>query len=239
MVRADKVNVRTPRCSWLLLRLIVLIGSLVLSGPIYAKGNLQREKSEALKVVEKLEAEQLLVNLGYWTGPIDGVLDPAFRHALIAFQKIEGRKRSGKLTRQELDALRSAIKPSPRHTAFPHVEIDLRRQVLFIVDENGSITHILPVSSGNEQLYWDQGQIHRAHTPTGSFRVLRKIQGWRKSTLGLLYYPSYISGGIAIHGSPSVPAQAASHGCIRIPMYAAKEMSLLIPVGTDVLVYND
>jgi lipoprotein-anchoring transpeptidase ErfK/SrfK len=109
---------------------------------------------------------------------------------------------------------------------------------LFIVDESGMVMRILPVSTGNGQLYMDQGRVHRARTPTGSFKVLRKITGWRLSTLGLLFYPSYIHNGIAIHGSPSVPAHPASHGCIRVPMYAAKELSSLLPVGIDVEVYD-
>jgi hypothetical protein len=53
----------------------------------------------------------------------------------------------------------------------------------------------------------------------------------------MLYYPNYIAGGIAIHGSGSVPAFPDSHGCIRIPMYAAKEFSELTPVLMPVIVY--
>ena len=45
-------------------------------------------------------------------------------------------------------------------------------------------------------------------------------------------------GGIAIHGNPSVPAEPASHGCIRIPMFAAEEFSKMTPIGTQVLVYD-
>ncbi len=76
---------------------------------------------------ERREAEQRLSDLGYWTGPVDGVLDPLFRHALIAFQKVAGRKRTGKLTSEELEALRIAVRPIPRHTGYAHVEIDLQR----------------------------------------------------------------------------------------------------------------
>jgi lipoprotein-anchoring transpeptidase ErfK/SrfK len=48
---------------------------------------------------------------------------------------------------------------------------------------------------------------------------------------------AYIEGGIAIHGNPSVPVYPASHGCIRIPMFAAKEFSKINPIGTAVIVY--
>jgi lipoprotein-anchoring transpeptidase ErfK/SrfK len=77
-----------------------------------------------------------------------------------------------------------------------------------------------------------------AYTPRGRFRVESKIAGWRKSPLGLLYYPNYFSGGLAIHGNPSVPHNPQSHGCVRIPMSAAREVSNQLPVGTIVLIYD-
>lgn len=184
------------------------------------------------------EAEQLLAGLGYWTGPIDGVFDSASRHALTAFQKVEGRKRSGSLTRTELEALRSADRPEPRDRTYAHVEVDLSRQVLMVVDESGMVTKVLPVCTGNEKLYSDRGVTKRAHTPRGRFIVTRKINGLRISSLGALFYPCYIVNGIAIHGSPFIAAYPASHGCIRIPMFAAKAFHDLTPVGTIVVVFD-
>jgi len=236
MVRAYKQSVRTIGRSLATFSILIVI--LVLNGSTQAGNNFKSQSQQSITNEQKLEAEELLANLGYWTGPADGNLDPVFRHALIAFQKVEGRDRTGKLTLQELDALRKATKPLPRETGYTHIEIDLRRQVLFVVDSGSSITHILPVSSGNEGSYVDHGQVHRAHTPRGRFKVLRQIRGWRLSTLGLLFYPNYIHEGIAVHGSPSVPMYPASHGCIRVPMFAARELSLLMPVGTEVIVYD-
>jgi lipoprotein-anchoring transpeptidase ErfK/SrfK len=45
--------------------------------------------------------------------------------------------------------------------------------------------------------------------------------------------------GTAIHGYPSVPTKPASHGCVRIPMFAAKEIYRTIPVGMPVIVYKE
>ena len=194
--------------------------------------------AQELSSQETVEAEQRLWDLGYWAGPVDGRFDSDSRHALIAFQKVERRPRTGKLTSDELNALRIATRPLPRHTRYAHVEIDLARQVLFVIDENGEIARMLPVSTGNGARYIDHGQVHRARTPTGTFKVLRKIKGWRLSSLGLLYYPSYIVNGIAIHGSFSVPVRPASHGCIRVPMFAAKELSSLLPIGVEVMIYD-
>jgi peptidoglycan hydrolase-like protein with peptidoglycan-binding domain len=193
---------------------------------------------EELSSQDRIEAEQRLWDLGYWAGPVDGKLDSVSRHALIAFQKVERRARTGNLTLNELNALRNASRPTARHGHYGHVEIDLERQVLFVIDETGAVLRVLPVSTGNGKLYVDRGRVQRAHTPTGSFKVLRKIKGWRLSSLGLLYYPSYIHNGIAVHGSPSVPNRPASHGCIRVPMFAAKELSSLLPVGMQVEIYD-
>jgi hypothetical protein len=194
-------------------------------------------KTQAVGPAELLEAEQRLADLGYWTGPIDGKFDSGSRHALVAFQKVEGRKRSGRLTIEELEALRAAGRPLPKYTGAAHIEIDLLRQVLFLVNDEGIVTHIVPVCTGNEKTYMDHGELHRAHTPRGRFKVLRKISGVRISSLGFLYYPNYIHEGIAIHGSWAIEVRPASHGCIRIPMFVAKELSLLVPVGMEVIVF--
>jgi hypothetical protein len=196
-----------------------------------------KPNQQELSTQQKLEAEQRLWDLGYWAGTVDGKFDSDSRHALVAFQKVEKRERNGILTLTELVALRLATRPEPRYTRYPHVEIDLGRQVLFLVDETGEVTRILPISTGNSELYMDHGQLHRARTPTGAFKVQRKIKGWRLSSLGLMYYPNYILNGIAIHGSFSIPTQPASHGCIRVPMYAAKQLSSLLPIGIEVVIY--
>lgn len=184
------------------------------------------------------EARELLGSLGYWvTHDLKGV-DTSLRHALIAFQKIEGRNRTRILTPDELEALRKAQRPQALEWGYPHIEVDLKRQVLFVVDCCGAILRILPVSSGTGKWFTEGGRRRRAITPTGRFKIQWKIKGYRKSPLGLLYYPNYIFGGIAIHGNPSVPPYPASHGCIRIPMFAAKEFSKMATVGMDVIIHD-
>jgi lipoprotein-anchoring transpeptidase ErfK/SrfK len=54
----------------------------------------------------------------------------------------------------------------------------------------------------------------------------------------MIYYPNYFLAGVAIHGIASVPATPASHGCIRIPLFAAKAFSEMTPVGMPVIVHN-
>lgn len=195
--------------------------------------------SQRLSKSELEEAEKRLSELGYWILKADGVSDASTRHAITAFQKVSGRKRTGTLSRQDLEALETAEPITPKVLAdSPHIEVDLSRQVLFLFGEGGQISKILPVSSGNEKRYFDQGQWQVAHTPRGSFRVTRKINGVRKASLGDLYYPLYFYGGVAIHGSPSVPAYPASHGCIRIPRFADRAFNRMVPLGFRVVVYD-
>jgi lipoprotein-anchoring transpeptidase ErfK/SrfK len=126
---------------------------------------------------------------------------------------------------------------APRETGYAHVEVDLSRQRLSVVDGSGSVVKTLRVSSGSGKLFTSEGSTRRAITPRGRFIVDRRIAGWHKSPLGMLYYPIYVTRGVAIHGSQSVPSRPASHGCIRIPMSAAKEFFEETPIGTVVLVY--
>jgi lipoprotein-anchoring transpeptidase ErfK/SrfK len=197
-----------------------------------------KQQAQTLSASEVSEARELLDQLGYWVNLEASGNGVSLRHALIAFQKIEDRERTGVLTIEELEALRAAQRPQALETGYPHIEIDLHRQVLFVIDVAGVPLRILPISSGSGEFFTEGGVTRRAVTPTGRFKVYRKIEGWRKSPLGLLYYPNYINGGIAIHGNPSVPAHPASHGCIRIPMFASRKFSEIATIGMVVIVYD-
>ncbi|MGE0126823.1 MAG: L,D-transpeptidase family protein [Blastocatellales bacterium] len=183
-------------------------------------------------------AEQRLADLGYWAGKVDGRWDVASRNALIAFQKVAGLKRTGRLTRATFEILQNASSPSPLEKGEAHIEVDLVRQVLFIVDDAGVVTKILPVSTGSGKPFKSQGWTRDAITHPGRYEVRQKIPGWKKSPLGRMYYPVYFMYGTAIHGYSSVPTKPASHGCVRIPMFAARAFFKMIPVGMSVIVYR-
>jgi peptidoglycan hydrolase-like protein with peptidoglycan-binding domain len=185
---------------------------------------------------EVREAERRLSDSGYWTGAVDGRFDSATRSALISFQKWEGRTTTGRLTVDELEAIRGSATPVPRDGNYEHVEVDINRQVLLLVDEKGAV-RVLPVSTGTDKPFTYDGQTSIAYTPRGRFVVYDKGVGWEDNLPGM-YYANYISGGIAIHGSYNVPVQPASHGCIRIPVFAAREVSKRLKLGTIVLVYD-
>jgi cell wall hydrolase len=216
---------------------VLLTICLLLSTPSIASAQQSSNGRASLSRAQTREAERRLSEMGYWTGAVDGLFDPATRSALIAFQKWEGRPITGQLTIAELEAIRTGASPKARELGYEHVEVDLDRQVLLIVNDEGRV-RVLPVSTGTGKPFTDEGQTSVAYTPRGRFIVYRKGVGWEKGPLGSVYYPNDISGGVAIHGSYNVPSEPASHGCIRIPMFAAREVSKVLKLGTIVLVYD-
>jgi hypothetical protein len=235
---AIMLKVRSARKVALTLALTALVG-LCLMTPTesFAATKLEQRKARSgkrqatrpLSRAELKASEARLAEMGYGTG----------RGALIIFQKWEGRKATGRMSREDHDAIMTAEAPRPKDSDYKHVEVDLDRQVLLLIDDDGVIKKMLPVSTGSNKQYREKGGSGLAYTPRGRFRITNKIAGWRKSPLGLLYYPSYFSGGVAIHGNPSVPTTPQSHGCIRIPMSAAVSVFKQLPVGTIVLIYDD
>ncbi|MDQ3979060.1 MAG: L,D-transpeptidase family protein [Actinomycetota bacterium] len=184
-----------------------------------------------------LELQEQLARLGYDIGTPDGFRGWRTHYAISAFQRVEGLARTGEDNAEVREALASATTPGPMVPGgqSTRVEIDLDRQVLFLWS-GGSLARILPVSTGNGEYYCVEGECDTAITPTGTFRIGRKARGLEVSRLGELYDPMYFYGGIAIHGSPSVPGYPASHGCVRVPMYASPTLFDQVPSGTAVYV---
>jgi len=77
---------------------IILLGTV----SAFAVGNGEADKRRTMT----LQAEQMLSDLGYWIVKIDGASDDSTRQAILAFQKVEGLKRTGVLNDQVLEALR-------------------------------------------------------------------------------------------------------------------------------------
>lgn len=169
--------------------------------------------------------ERRLVDLDYHLSGVDDLFDQRTSDAMIAFRKVQGMPRTADVTESVWRALVDPKRPHPRSTAKGfHIEVDQRRQVLITVDD-GSVRAILHVSTG------------KPSTPTndGAFHVYRKLAGYSGNQL---YYPSYFDGLRAIHGWPDVPTYAASHGCVRAPMWAAKWIFGLASIGTKVIVHH-
>jgi peptidoglycan hydrolase-like protein with peptidoglycan-binding domain len=173
----------------------------------------------------------------YDTGKVDGRYDTATFHAVMAFQKVHGLKRTGRATSEVLNKIGTVGAPGPLLAGggANRVEVDLPRQILQLW-KNGSLYKVVDVSTGSGKRYCVDGECATAVTPGGSFKVFFRRSGIRVSRLGKLWNPLYFNGGIAIHGAPSVPGYPASHGCVRIPMYVSEWLPSQVPNGTPVYV---
>jgi hypothetical protein len=185
-----------------------------------------------------LALQRRLSSLGYWLGAADGQFGDLTRQAVVAIQKVAGLSRDGvcgPLTWSRVDA---GTRPRARSVRGHVVEIRKATQTLLIVD-SGVVRRIFNTSTGSNQRYLQGGTWHLAVTPSGSFKVFRRVNAWDAGPLGSLYRPQYFNGGIAVHGYTSVPSTPASHGCCRVSLRAMDNLWGVggIQVGTSVLVY--
>jgi lipoprotein-anchoring transpeptidase ErfK/SrfK len=210
------------------------------------KSSQQQTVQQQQSVQNFTKAMRHLHSLGYWISAQDSIKNYPNKQAILAWQKVEGRKRSGVLRDSDFEAVMHATRPVAKDLMHRyHVEVDLDRQVLFTVDSLDRVAWIVPVSTGSgkyfETLDSTTGEMHGRYalTPRGNFKVYYRVAGWKKSQLGLLYDPLYVMGGIAIHGAKEVPAKPASHGCVRIPMFTADVLFRAVPMGTPVMIYGE
>jgi N-acetylmuramoyl-L-alanine amidase len=172
--------------------------------------------------------QRRLTALRYDVGPIDGIFGPSTYHGVVAFQKVNGLSRDGIVGPITWAALNRPVVPRPRywHSGYG-VEVNLAKQVLYLTRQ-GAVVRILNASSGTAS----------TPTPRGNFSVIRRIDGWRQSPLGLLWRPNYFYRGYAVHGSTSVPPYPASHGCVRVSVAAMNRMWSILRIGTPVHIYR-
>ena len=169
-----------------------------------------------------------LAALGYLSPSGSAGFDGELLDAVYAFQKVQGLERTGTVTTAFWTKLDHPLRPRPRYAQpADHLEVDVARQVLFVV-RGGRVATIVPVSTAG---------VAGDYTPRGRFAIYRKVTGFDPSPLGTLYDPMYFTGGYAIHGNPSVPPYPASHGCVRVPMWIAPILFATNDYGETVYVY--
>jgi peptidoglycan hydrolase-like protein with peptidoglycan-binding domain len=177
---------------------------------------------------ETARIQQRLLDLGYWNAGADGTYGLTTTQAVMAFQKYMGLDSSGSVDQATADALaRVGERPRGLSTAGDLIEIDKQRQLLFVI-RNGLTELVLNTSTGDGEEYTEPdkntpGEIITgvSLTPNGLYRVDReRPEGWWEGDLGEIYRPKYFRGGIAVHGSNSIPNYPASHGCVRVSVPA-------------------
>ncbi|SRR5579884_3050996 len=223
--------------------ILIVLAACLWGTSVTAQGtSADKKAASASSVNEKtVWAINRLYQLHYWTGRTYSLKDDANRQAIVAFQKVTDLPRTGRLDDSTVAALERASVPEAHDKMHAqHLEVDLDRQVMFVVDPNDQVNRVLSVSTGSGERFDDPDKGDEyARTPRGTFRIESKVDGWKESPLGLMYDPMYFSGGYAVHGDNSVPTHPASHGCVRIPMFAIQEMFRVTEVGTPVVVYGE
>ena len=196
-----------------------------------------------------MAAQKKLLQLGFWLHSSDGTFDDTTRQAVMAFQKYYQLRATGSISTATAFLLeRMEIPATAIENRKTLAEVDKTRQLLFLV-QDGVTTHVLNTSTGDDREYTEPDSntpgvmiTDTAITPVGTFRINReRPDGWWVGDLGQIYRPKYFVGGVAIHGSLSVPAYPASHGCVRVSV-AAMDMiweQQILPRGTTVVVYGE
>jgi lipoprotein-anchoring transpeptidase ErfK/SrfK len=138
-------------------------------------------------------------------------------------------------------------RPVARADAGTLIEVDKAKQLLYFVID-GKTEWILNTSTGNGEEYteFDQntpGEVITgvSLTPSGLHSVNReRPDGWWEGDLGRIYRPKYFVGGVAVHGSNSIPNYPASHGCVRVSVPAMDWIweSGILPLRTPVWVHD-
>ncbi len=183
--------------------------------------------------------QEALTESGFFPGRIDGVFGQATLGAVYAFQKLYGMERTGTFRTEDWLLLDREIKGPGPGPEPDRVEVDLSRQLLFLIEAD-EVAGIFPISSANGGSYRNAtGRTVRASTPEGRFTFQRSRGGWWESYLGFLYRPYYFYGGYAIHGSSSVPPFPASHGCVRVHIEDMDYLAPRLHLGMPIYVYGD
>ncbi len=157
--------------------------------------------------------------------PRSGRYDAATQRAVMAWRKVTGAPRtyaaSASVVRGVLAGRGHFRVRHPRDGR--HVEADLSRQVLALIDGD-EVRRIYHTSSGAPA------------TPTilGRYKIYRRSPG--TNAVGMVH-SSYFIRGYAIHGYVSVPAFNASHGCLRVPIPDARSIFDWLKMGDVVWVY--
>jgi lipoprotein-anchoring transpeptidase ErfK/SrfK len=189
-----------------------------------------------------------LLQLGFWNGGADGKYGKTTQQAVMAFQKYIGLPTSGKVDAGTAAYLSNYnLKAHGLTDTGTLIEIDKGKQLLFIVVD-GKTQWVLNTSTATGKEYAEEdkntpGEIQTgvSITPNGLWKTNReRPEGWWEGDLGQIYRPKYFRGGVAVHGSNSIPDYPASHGCVRLSTQAMDWIwdNNIMPLGTTVWVHE-
>ncbi|AKU17630.1 L,D-transpeptidase family protein [Luteipulveratus mongoliensis] len=183
------------------------------------------------------DLQNKLAGSGYWLGTPDASFGSMTQQAVYAIQKYYGLSRDGVVGPATWAKVNLRARPHARYGG-ERVEVNKTKQLIFVCS-NGAVQLCLNTSTGANKPFQSNGHWYDGKTPSGTFKVSRYIPGWYHGALGDLYRPMFFNGGIAIHGSTSIPPYNASHGCCRLST-AAQDQILArgyLKIGRVVSVY--
>ena len=193
------------------------------------------QRGDTGPLVEHLQTR--LGNAGFRPGDIDGEYGRATYQAVLAFEKLHGLERDGAFGADHWDYL--GIAPTVRlRSETDRIEIDLGKQVLYLVKDN-EVQTVVGISSASGGTYTNYaGRRVRSVTPEGEYSFYMERNYNHRSYLGTMYKPFYFHGGYALHGSPSVPGHPASHGCVRVTNADMDFLRSELELGMTILLYG-
>lgn len=203
-------------------------------------------RGSAVKALQKR-----LNALHYYAGKADGVFGWDTMEAVWAFKEVQSGQaepRNPNIVGRTMQ--RQLVHPKlprvlVRHASWSRIEINknvgvlvlYKRKKIELISHVSTAAHCRPERCG-----W--------FTPDGRFRALSFAPGWINGQLGSMWNPVVFTpdGAYAIHGEPNptstfspdgVPLNAASHGCVRIPMDIADFFHTLIHISptNGILIY--
>lgn len=226
-------TLRAPRSTALGLLVRLLVVAAMIFG-LMAVGSTPAEAAVSKKRVT--EVQRNLKRLGIWVA-VDGIEGPRTRQGVCAARRLLRYKKvtRNRITWTDIRNLRRAkALPKPRNGR-NYLSVDKTCQMMYQA-KKGKWRRIVRVSTGKRG--------HR--TPSGTFSITWRWPGWHNSSQypsdsgnGNMYNSMYFkSGGYAIHGSRSVPAHPASHGCVRVKLRPADKLYASVSNGTKVHIYG-
>jgi hypothetical protein len=192
--------------------------------------------------------QQRLLDLGFWNSGADGKYGFATTQAVMAFQKYIGLPPPGKVDDQTAAYLQNfGDRAHGLSDTGDLIEVDKDKQLLFVV-RGGKTVWTFNTSTATGETYHEEDKNSPGEfqdgvsiTPNGLWKVNReRPEGWWEGDLGKIYRPKYFRGGVAVHGSNSIPNYPASHGCVRVSVPAMDmiwDMGLM-PKGITVWVHE-
>jgi hypothetical protein len=168
---------------------------------------------------------QSLEDQGYYVGHAGSRFGLGSRLATLAFRKVNQMRR---IEKYDDSIFRKLLMGDgafePRFHDGHHVEVDISRQVMALVNDDKPVA-TFHVSTG------------AGGTPTvrGNFHFYMKQPGYNAKRM---YFSIYFIGGYATHGYNPVPTYNASHGCVRNPIPFSRYIYDWINIGDPMHVYG-